>query len=153
MILLRAGEDTGWEAVRQLVAVAFAYMEPRLGHPSRAAQSTASDLAKEAREGTCWLIVDDATPVACLFTRPSRDHKSALYLGKLAVAEAARGKGLARQLIDAAINDARATGYTALTLDTGDVFQDLHAVFARLGFGPPRPRAGEPGVVTLMRPL
>lgn len=153
MKLVQASPDTDWKAVQRLIAAEFAYMELRLGHPPRAAQVPADGLAREAQRGTCWLIMDKTEPRACLFTRPSRDHDDALYLGKLAVAKPARGKGLARQLVEAAANDARRSGYTALTLDTSDLLHELHATFARLGFGPPIPRTAEPGVVTMMRPL
>ncbi len=152
MRLTQAGPDTDWTAVRNLLRESFAYMAARLGHPARAATSTPEDLAAETTRGPVYLILDE-TPVACLFTRPSRDHPDALYIGKLAVAETRRGQGLARQLVEHAATQARDQGYKALTLDTGVQFPELHTAFARMGFGPPAPRQGEPGVVTLRRVL
>ncbi len=152
MHLTQASPDTDWTAVQTLLRESFAYMEARLGQPARAAAATAEDLAAEATQGPVYLILDEG-PVACLFTRPSRDHPDALYIGKLAVAETHRGQGLARQLVEHAASRARAQGYQALTLDTGIGFPDLHAAFARMGFGPPVPREGDPGVVTLRRVL
>lgn len=153
MSVVRVGKDSDWAQVQKLIAAAFAYMEPRRGHPPRAVQVTAAGLAQEAQDGTCWLIVEGGVVLACLFSRPSRDHDGAMYLGKLAVAHDARGRGFARHLVEAAATEARAAGFTALTLDTGDAFPELNTTFARLGFGPPVPRAQEPGVVTLMRAL
>lgn len=154
MDLIRADPDrTDWRQVAQLLAEAFAYMEARLGHPARAAAATPADLASAAREGPVFLIRDGARIAACLFCRPSRDHADALYIGRLAVAADQRGQGLARRLIDAAAGHARAENYAALTLDTGQAFPELHATFAKLGFGPPAPREGEPGVVTMTMPL
>ena len=77
----------------------------------------------------------DATgPVACLFTRPSRDMPDALYLGWLAVADRYRGRRLTRQLIGAAEAEARTAGCKALTMDTGLALTDLHRLFGHLGF-------------------
>ncbi len=98
----RAGDGTNWEAVRQLLVASFAYMEPRLGHPSRAAQSTASDLADEARQGTCWIISDQARLLACLFTRPSRDHPTAYYLKRFSLNLNQVWRKTSRQRIDVA---------------------------------------------------
>ncbi len=152
MQVTRANANTDWTAVQDLLRDSFAYMDARLGHPARAATSTPEDLVAEATRGRVYLILDE-TPVACLFTRPSRDHPDALYIGKLAVAETHRGQGLARQLVDHAATRARKETYKALTLDTATQFPELHAAFARMGFGPPAPRKGEPGVVTLRRAL
>lgn len=149
----RATAASDWDAVRNLIGAAFAYMEPRLGHPSRAVKDSPVDLERAAADGTCWLIIETGVPVACLFTRSSRDDPTALYIGKLAVADAARGRGFARELVEAAAKEARMLGFRSLTLDTGAVFPELHDTFARLGFGPPRPRKGEPGIVSLSRAL
>ncbi|KMW60539.1 hypothetical protein AIOL_000701 [Candidatus Rhodobacter oscarellae] len=148
----RAGNETDWAGVQRLLAKSFAYMEPILGRPAGATQATAEALAEEAQQGACWLI-GTPYPVACLFTRASRDHPDALYLGKLAVEETCRGQGLARQLVERAASQARTQGLAALTLDTGASLTQLQATFGRLGFETPQERDGEPGVVTMMRPL
>lgn len=154
MQLIRAdAEHSDWDAIHRLIHRSFAYMERRLGHPPHALSTSAAQLAQEARTGTVFLMTDDNTPVACLFCRTSLDHPDALYLGKLAVATEYRGVGLARQLVDAAVAEARDRGFVALTLDTGEELSELHRVFQRLGFDPPRPRSGEAGVVTMMRQL
>ncbi len=132
MTLIVAGPDYArWDAVQHLVQQAFAYMERLLGYPARAAQLTAADLAAEARTSTVYLIVFHDRPVACLFCRASRDTLRALYIGKLAVAANHRGAGLARQLVSAAEDAARARGLTALTLDTGAAFPQLHTAFQK----------------------
>ena len=154
MRLIRAGgEHFDWEAVRGLIHRSFSYMEDHLGHSPSAISPSAAQLAQEARTDTVFLMIDDDTPVACLFCRKSRDSPDALYLGKLAVAAEHSGAGLARQLVDAAVAEARDRGFVALTLDTGEELSELHTVFRRLGFCPPRPRRGEAGVVTMMRKL
>jgi len=152
MRMIRADTGfSGWRALRDLIARSFAYMEPHLGHPARAVLSTEAELADEAANGSVFVMIDGGAPVGCLFCRPSHDRADALYIGKLAVAASQRGKGLARALVDAAARQARRQGFTALTLDTGDAFDDLHRAFQKLGFGPPEPRPGEPGVVSMVR--
>jgi len=52
----------------------------------------------------------------------------------LAVAPAARGKGVARRLMDECIHRARATGAPALTLHTADIMAVAMRLYERLGF-------------------
>ncbi|MEM9012020.1 MAG: GNAT family N-acetyltransferase [Pseudomonadota bacterium] len=123
-----------WPAVAALIHRAFAYMEPRLGHPARAMALDAAALSRRAGEGAAFVIEAEGTPIACLFTRHSRDLPGALYIGTLAVAESHRGQGLARHLIATAEEEARQHGFRALTLDTGRPLTELLALFTRLGF-------------------
>ncbi len=103
-----------------------------------------------AGEGHALVVEQDGGPVACLFTRPSRDVAGALYLGALAVARHARRRGLARELIEAAAEIGRAEGYGALTLDTGARHRHLLRLFGKAGFAVVA-QAG--GIVQLQRAL
>lgn len=123
-----------WADVASLIHTAFAYMTPVLGHPARAMSITATNLETAAQHGTAHLIEAEKAPIACVFTRPSRDMADALYLGWLAVGAAFRGKGLAQTLIAAAETEARTQGFAAVTLDTGRALTDLHAFFSQAGF-------------------
>ena len=123
-----------WPEVVALIHRSFAYMEPILGHKPNAAKVTVERLILGTEIGTAHLIEDNGTPVACLFTRPSRDYPDALYLGGLAVDAGQRGKGLAHALFARAEAEAREKGYSALTLDTGRPLTDLHRYFERQGF-------------------
>ncbi len=102
------------------------------------------------RPGIGLVIERDGAPVACLFLRPSRDVEGALYMGTLAVAQAARGRGLARRLIEAAAEIGQAQGYRALTLDTGARLAGHRRLFTSAGFAATREAAG---VVRMQRPL
>ena len=82
--------------------------------------------------------------------RPSRDMTDALYLGWLAVAASHRGRGLADLLFAAAEAEARATGYAAMTLDTGRAITDLHRFFQRKGF---LDLPGSGDIITFRKPL
>ena len=52
----------------------------------------------------------------------------------LAVAPAARGKGVARRLMEECIRRARAAGAPALTLHTADIMSVAMALYERMGF-------------------
>ena len=123
-----------WPEVATLIHRAFAYMEPILGFAPAAATVSVERLIQGAEIGTAYVIEADTAPVACLFTRPSRDFPDALFLGALAVDETCRGRGLADALIEAAEQEAREKGYKALKLDTGRALTELHGFFRRHGF-------------------
>lgn len=115
--------------VLDLIRRSFAYMEGRIDPPSSMQRLGVDELSQAAAQGALWVI--GAPPVACVILSKRDD---ALYLGKLAVDQAARGQGLARRLVDFAEDHARALRYTALELQTRVELTENHATFARLGF-------------------
>ena len=150
----RAGPGEDWAAVRALVAEAFAYMEGRIDPPSSLHRWTAETFAAEAASGAAFLAEAAGRPVACLFAQPEGD---AFYIGKVAVAKAWRGRGLARALVEAAEAEARALGLASLALGSRIELAETHAAFAALGFE----RTGEsahpgfdrPTSIAMARPL
>jgi GNAT superfamily N-acetyltransferase len=125
----RVSEPYDWAAVLALIRAAFAGMEGRIDPPSSMYALTEAAIAEQARGGEVWVI--GAPPVACVFLTPK---PGALYIGKLAVAEAARGLGHARRLIEQAEDRARALGQPALELQTRIELTENHATFRALGF-------------------
>ncbi|WP_375175844.1 GNAT family N-acetyltransferase [Pseudooceanicola sp.] len=107
---------------------AFAYMEGRIDPPSSLTRLTVERLGEEAAEKELWIIPG---PLACVLLTPASDH---LYIGKLAVDEAARGQGLARRMIDLAAMRARALGLPQLQLQTRVELTENQATFTHLGF-------------------
>ncbi len=135
MTVFRAPDDyTRWSAVAALIHRSFAYMTPLLEHPARAMEVTPDNLKFAAGQGSGWLVEIDNIPVACLFTRPSRDFNDALYLGWLAVDRGHRRRGYTQALVDAAEQEARQSNFGALTLETGRELVDLHGLFQHMGF-------------------
>ncbi len=126
-------ETTGWEKVLRLVQDAFAYMEPIMGFPPRTTSMTPETLADRAAAGTAWVINPD-DPIACLFMRPSNDIPGALFLSMLAVRADHQGTGLAAELLQRAEDEARALGFSQLTLDTGSALTDLRRRYVRWGW-------------------
>ncbi len=125
----RALPGADFEAHLDLLRAAFAEMEGRIDPPSSAATLTVAAIAAQAVAGEVWQI--GAPPVAVMFLTPK---PGALYIGKLAVAAPRRGDGLARRLIGAADDRARALGLAWLELQTRVELRENHAAFAALGF-------------------
>ncbi len=126
---LTPGDDP--TPVLALIRIAFAFMDGRIDPPSSVHRLTGADVSRQAEAGEVWVIGPAAAPLACVFLTPKPDR---LYIGKLAVARAARRHGLARQLIEQSEARARALGLAALTLGTRVELTENHACFEKLGF-------------------
>jgi GNAT superfamily N-acetyltransferase len=124
-----APEDARVAEALELIRGAFAGMEGRIDPPSSMHRMTLESLTDDARTKELWGM--GAPLIACviLTEKPGR-----LYIGKLAVAEAMQGKGLARALIGVAEERARELGLDRLELETRVELTENHAVFTRLGF-------------------
>jgi len=122
-------EDMG--PVHTLLTVAFAMMEGRIDPPSSLSRMGPEDLAVEAARAELWVIDGLEGPLACMILTPQADT---LYLGKLAVSYAARGQGLARQMVELATGRARTLGLPSVSLQTRMELLENHAAFAALGF-------------------
>lgn len=117
---------------------------------------------------SAWVVEDDAALLAYLFAQPARrGHPpplkdagrpvcapDALHLHDLAVAPAARGRGIARQLLDTALAWGRAQGLAFATLVA---VQDSAQRWRHMGFIDARPEKSlasyGPGAVYLVRAL
>ncbi len=125
---LRAG-DPGMEDVLALLHRSFAYMEERINPPSSLHKLTVEDIAGKCETGEVWTL--GGPSVACIFLT---DKPDSLYIGKLAVDPAYRGRGYARQLMDLAVERAVAKRLPALELETRIELTENHETFRRLGF-------------------
>lgn len=127
----RVSDPYDWDALLSLIRSEFAFMQGQIDPPSSMHRLTVQDIARQATTGEVWVIEDGARPVACLFLTLK---PGALYLGKLAVASAYRGQGLARLLVDTAADRARTLGLPVLELQTRIELVENHAAFAAMGF-------------------
>lgn len=118
-------------ALHALLSTAFAYMAGRIDPPSSLTALTLPDLVSKAAVEDLFVIRDAGRPVACLFGTARVDG---YYIGKLAVAAARRGHGLARALVEAAADHALALGLPALELQSRVELVENHAAFAAMGF-------------------
>lgn len=147
---LGSGDD--FNEVLALIRAAFAYMDGRIDPPSSMTRLTLADLARAAAEGEVWVTGDPV--IGCAVLTPAPD---ALHLGKLAVADAARGTGLGRRLVARAEASARARGLPAVTLQCRVELTELHAFYRALGFAEAgrsaHPGFDRPTSVTFRKPV
>lgn len=121
--------DCVLQDVLTLIQTCFADMDGRIEPPSSMHRLTLDSMAEHAETGEIWVI---GQPVqACVFLTPRPDS---LYLGKLAIAPAARRQGLARRLIDLAQSRAADLRRPFVELQTRIELVENHATFKALGF-------------------
>ncbi len=117
--------------VLDLILSAFAFMEGRIDPPSSMHRMQADDLVAQNQAGEVWIVGPHGAPLASMVLTPKVGR---LYLGRVAVSSAARGKGYARLLIATAGARARALGHSQLELQSRIELTDNHRIFSALGF-------------------
>ncbi len=147
---LRAEDDM--RPVHALLVQAFAFMAGVIDPPSSMDRMTSADLARDAAQSELWVIGDQ--PLACVILTPRADT---LYLGKLAVAQSHRGRGLSRLLVDHAAARAGALGLPSVTLQVRVELAGNLAAFQAMGFSETgrtaHPGHDRPTSITLWRPV
>lgn len=146
--------DEPMEPILNLVRAAFAYMDGVVDPPSSVHRLTGDGIARAAREGEVWVLEEADRPLACLFLTPEPDR---LYIGKLAVAESLRRRGLARQLLAHAEARAKALGLPVLEMRSRVELTGNHVAFEAMGFARTGTTAHEgfdrPTSVTFAKPV
>lgn len=122
-------DDAALGEVLKLIQTSFAYMESRIDPPSSMHRLTLASISKHCESGEVWTIGEPIQ--ACIFLTYQKD---ALYLGKMAVASEARGKGYGRDLIVLAEHRAKALGFKVLELNTRIELIENHRIFEKFGF-------------------
>jgi GNAT superfamily N-acetyltransferase len=151
---LHTGPIEDWAALHALLVACFAYMDGRIDPPSSLAAMPPETLRAKAGTETLVTIRAGHTLVACGFLA---DTGRSVHLGKLAVAPAHRGRGLAARIVAEAESMARRLGRPLLELSTRIELTANHATFARLGFvevaRTAHPGYDRPTSVTMERPV
>jgi len=83
-------------------------------------------------KGIILLAEVDGTPVGCAMTHALDDQTSEVK--RVFVGPQARGLGLARKLMTACMDQARADGFTRMVLDTAANLKPAHALYDNMGF-------------------
>ncbi|TBX28144.1 GNAT family N-acetyltransferase [Nioella sediminis] len=130
-VSLNSDSFQDWDGLLALLNKAFAFMEGRIDPPSSLLRMSADSLKQKAAEEDLFLITQNSRPIACLFGHP---QKTEYYIGKLAVDRRHRGTGLARQLLDAAAQEAVRRGLKGLRLQTRVELRENHRTFRAMGF-------------------
>ena len=83
-----------------------------------------------------WALYENDAPLGCGALKQLSDGSAEVK--SVYVSEAARGRGLARQIMDHLAQDAQATGVTALVLETGSdllpEYDAARALYEKLGY-------------------
>ena len=124
-------EFADWSALLLLLQSAFAYMDGRIDPPSSLHRMGVEQLRAKARQESLILATEGNALVGCAFAEVRSD---CVYVGKVAVAEPYRGRGIARQLLAAAESIARRSGLQVVELQTRIELVENHQTFAALGF-------------------
>jgi GNAT superfamily N-acetyltransferase len=125
-------QDFGdWESLLSLLRTSFAYMDSRIDPPSSLQKMGVDELRSKAQQEILILATDGSDLVGCAFAAVRND---CVYIGKIAVAERARGRGVARRMMEAAESIARSARRQALELQTRVELVENHKTFAALGF-------------------
>jgi len=132
MRVIEAPPDFGdWTALLLLLQSAFAYMEGRIDPPSSLHRFGADELRAKAQQESLIIATEGNDLVGCAFAEVRSD---CVYVGKVAVAEHYRRRGIARQLLAAAESIARRSGLQVVELQTRIELVENHQTFAALGF-------------------
>jgi GNAT superfamily N-acetyltransferase len=118
-------------AAAALIRAAFAEQGKTTDPPSSALRETAEIVAEKLAAGGGAGIERESALIGVVLWTPQAD---ALYFGRLAVAPAWRGRGLARLLIAAAEAEARRRGFSVLRLNARLELPANRRLFARRGF-------------------
>jgi len=122
-------DDPALVQVLDLIKTEFAYMDGVVDPPSTMHAMTLAGLKATAISAEIWVMGNPV--IACMILTPK---PPILYLGKLAVAGAHRGKGLSRRMIDHACLRARALGFDQVELGTRVELIQNQRAFESMGF-------------------
>jgi GNAT superfamily N-acetyltransferase len=92
---------------------------------------------RESLESGTVLVAEDEGTIVGFASVKERDHFTGVrlaYVGELAVATEAEGRGVGRALMAAVETWARERGLARILLDTGAANTEARAFYARLGF-------------------
>lgn len=120
-----------WAQLVGLLRESFAYMEARIDPPSSLTKMGIEEFKVKAVEETLIVAREDQQLLGCAFVALRDD---CVYVGKVAVARSARGRGIARQMLAAAEVVARKHRRTVLELQARIELVENQATFAALGF-------------------
>lgn len=153
-IEISPSDFSDWKGLLALLQAAYAYMEPRIDLPSSLLRMGVEDLEDKARDQVLILALDHRRLVGCAFASFREDS---VYVGKLAVDDAVRRRGVARKIMGAAETLACANAKPFVELETRIELVENHATFAALGFSrfaeTAHPGFDRPTSITMRKPV
>lgn len=122
--------------------------------PTGSLSETAGTIAARFAEQTVLVAERPGGPVGCIFAKPEDGD---FHVGRLAVLPAARGQGIAIELLVAAEAEARRLGCPGMTLNVRLALHRQRALYERFGFRPVEERCHpgftEPTFLRMRKPL
>lgn len=122
---------SNWQGLLDIIMGAFSYMDGRIDPPSSAHRLSLDSLREKALAEIAYIAMENDTLLGCIFCKPEPET---LYIGKLAIAPQAQGKGVGRMLLAAATVLARDLQKPVIRLETRIELVENQAIFARWGF-------------------
>ncbi len=120
-----------WIGLHALLVECYSYMERRIDPPSSLKQMTPDTLRKKADDEMLVVVLNDDQIVACGYLKETDET---VYVGKLAVKQAFRKKGILRSILQIADDLARNRYKSGLELETRIELTENHKTFEALGF-------------------
>lgn len=131
-LILRAATAVDADAIAATIAASFEQYRGRLNPESGAFRETAEAIAKELAVDSGAILAEQKGKVlGCVMIRIVEGD---LYFGRLAVMPTARGRGIARRLIDAVEDEARRRDLAGVRLGVRIVLTENQRLFASLGY-------------------
>jgi ribosomal protein S18 acetylase RimI-like enzyme len=131
-IVLRPATAADAAVLAATIAAAFEQYRDKLLPESGAVRETEAGIAAELAKGASAIVAERNGAVAgCVMTKP---REGDLYFGRLSVLPAARGLGLARRLVAAVEDDARARGLPGVRLGVRIALPANQELFHSLGY-------------------
>lgn len=126
---IRQANETDRPEIEALVEAAYAVYVPRMG---KRPGPMDDDYARRIADSQAWVVRgSDGSLLALLVLEPQPDF---LLVDNVAVAEAGRGKGLAKRLLVFAEAEARRLGYDEMQLYTHKSMTENQAIYRHLGW-------------------
>lgn len=129
-VRIRAGAAADAAAMAAVIVRAFASYTVRLDPPPSALNETAGTIGARLADELALVAECDGRIVGCVLIAPGPE----VYIGRLAVDPAWRGRGIARALIAAVEAEGRLRRARALTLGVRIALPENQRLFAACGF-------------------
>lgn len=131
-LVLRAANVDDAASIAAVIAASFAQYRGRLVPESGAFRETATTIAAELDGGAGAIVAErNGEMLGCVLVE---EKEGDLYFGRLSVLPSARGRGLARKLIEAVETEARRRGLGGVRLGVRVVLTDNQRLFLALGY-------------------
>jgi ribosomal protein S18 acetylase RimI-like enzyme len=130
-IRVRAATAADVPTLLALVHAAFEQYRGRLDPPSGAHGETEATLREALSGGAALLACAGGEPTGCVFYHRDREH---VYLGRLSVLPAFRGRAVGQALTDEVERRARALGVPRVQLGVRMALPWLRAYYERCGY-------------------